>query len=62
MLKGFRLDSKETLDKILQKAKEHRLLMLRAGRNTLRILPTLTISNEEIDKGFDRFNEALLEV
>jgi len=62
MLKGFRLESKEILDEVLDKSKKYRLLMLKAGKNTLRILPTLSISNEEIDKGFDRFAKALSEI
>ncbi len=30
------------------------LIVLKAGRNTVRFLPPLTISKSEIDKGFER--------
>jgi acetylornithine aminotransferase len=59
MLRGFRLENQDILTKVIQKAKENKLLLLKAGRNTLRILPTLTITKDEIDLGFDRFEKTL---
>jgi len=35
------------------------LIVLKAGRNTVRFLPPLTISQSEIDKGFERFEKAI---
>jgi len=35
------------------------LIVLKAGRNTVRFLPSITISQTEIDEGFSRFEEAL---
>jgi acetylornithine aminotransferase len=34
-------------------------LVLKAGRNTVRFLPPLTITKNEIDKGFARFEKAV---
>ena len=59
LMKGFRLESAEILTQVLEKTKEHRLLMLKAGKNTLRILPSLIISKAEIDEGFKRLHSAL---
>jgi acetylornithine aminotransferase len=59
MLRGFRMQDLETLEKVIQKAKENKLLMLKAGKNTLRILPTLSITEKEINLGFARFEMAL---
>jgi acetylornithine aminotransferase len=38
---------------------EQKLIVLPAGRNTVRFLPALTITASEIDEGFKRFEEAL---
>jgi acetylornithine aminotransferase len=35
------------------------LVVLKAGRNTVRFLPSLTISKNEIDEGFKRLEKAL---
>ena len=35
------------------------LMILKAGKNTLRFLPPLTISKSEIDEGFKRLGYAL---
>jgi len=35
------------------------VLLLKAGRNTLRFLPPLTITREEMDEGFGRLVRAL---
>ena len=59
LMVGFRLQSAEVLTEVLQKAKENRLLMLKAGKNTLRILPSLIISKTEIDEGFNRLQATL---
>jgi acetylornithine aminotransferase len=36
------------------------LVVLKAGRNTVRFLPSITISKNEIDEGFKRFEKALI--
>jgi len=35
------------------------VMVLKAGRNTLRFLPPLTITKEEIDEGFKALNRAM---
>jgi len=52
MMCGLRVKDAETLTKIMQMAKENGVMVLKAGRNTLRLLPPLTITREEIDEGF----------
>ncbi len=58
LMRGLRISDEETLLKIIQEAKKNRVLLLRAGRNTLRFLPPLTITKAEIDKGFERLDNA----
>ena len=48
---GIELDSPETLQQTINKLKEHKLLAIKAGRNVLRLLPPLTISQEELERG-----------
>ncbi len=59
LMRGLRAKSAEIQSAIIQKAFEEGVLVLKAGRNTVRFLPPLTISKEEIDEGFDRFAKAL---
>ncbi len=59
LMRGIRAKDGETLGKILKAAMEHRVIILKAGRNTVRLLPSLTITKEEIDEGFVRFDAAL---
>lgn len=61
MMRGLRVRDAETLAKIINDAREkHGLLLLKAGKNTLRMLPPLTITKEEMHEGFERL-EALLD-
>jgi len=59
MMRGLRVKDAETLAKIIPAAHEKGLLVLKAGRNTLRFLPPLTITLEEIDLGFSRLEDAI---
>jgi len=52
MMCGLRVKNAETLAKIIANAKENGVMVLKAGKNTLRFLPPLTITKEEIDEGF----------
>ncbi len=52
MMCGLRVIDAETLGSIMSNAKENGVMVLRAGRNTLRFLPPLTITKEEINEGF----------
>jgi len=58
MMRGIRCKSADILASIIKKAFENGLLVLKAGQNTLRFLPPLTISKEEIDEGFKRLETA----
>ncbi|WP_457744827.1 acetylornithine transaminase [Sulfurimonas sp.] len=52
MMCGLRVKDAKTLTSIINLAKENGVMVLKAGRNTLRFLPPLTITKEEIDEGF----------
>ncbi|MBT5934834.1 aminotransferase class III-fold pyridoxal phosphate-dependent enzyme, partial [Sulfurimonas sp.] len=43
----------------INNSRENGVMLLRAGRNTLRFLPPLTITKEEIDAGFKALNTVM---
>jgi len=59
LMRGLRVKDAETLAKIINNGFENGILVLKAGKNTLRFLPPLTISKEEIDEGFKRLEQAV---
>ncbi|RAX51737.1 aspartate aminotransferase family protein [Helicobacter sp. 11-8110] len=59
LMRGLRLKDTESFNLFLQKTCENRVLVLKSGKNTVRFLPALTISKEEIDEGFERINRSL---
>jgi len=59
MMRGLRVADADTLGKIINGAREAGVLVLKAGRNTLRFLPPLTITKGEIDEGFVRLEKAM---
>lgn len=59
MMCGVRVKDADTLSKILTNAREEGVMVLKAGRNTLRLLPPLTITREEIDEGFKALERAV---
>ncbi len=59
---GLRCRDADTLSKIVQSAQEHGVMVLKAGRDTLRLLPPLTISKKEIDEGFAALESAAASV
>jgi acetylornithine aminotransferase len=59
MMCGLRVKDADTLTNIINVAREHGVMLLKAGRNTLRFLPPLTITKEEIDEGFKALNIAI---
>ena len=59
LMRGLRVKDDETLGSVIKKAFENGVLVLKAGKSTLRFLPPLTITKEEIDEGFKRLNDAL---
>jgi len=59
LMRGLRAKDNDTMKAVLTKSMENKLIVLPAGRNTVRFLPALTISTAEIDEGFKRFEQAL---
>lgn len=59
MMRGLRVVNGDTLSKIINAARDAGVLVLKAGRNTLRFLPPLTITKEEINEGFARLEKAM---
>ena len=59
MMRGLRAKDAQTLASIISNAREAGVMVLKAGRNTLRLLPPLTITKEEIDEGFARLEKAV---
>ncbi|MEA1983865.1 MAG: acetylornithine transaminase [Campylobacterota bacterium] len=59
MMCGLRVKDADTLASIMSNAKDNGVMVLRAGRNTLRFLPPLTITKEEIDEGFKALSIAV---
>ena len=53
MMCGLRAKNAETLSTVISNAREKGVMVLKAGKNTLRFLPPLTITKKEIDKGFE---------
>jgi acetylornithine aminotransferase len=62
MMCGLRVKDADTLGEIITKAKENGVMLLKAGRNTLRFLPPLTITKEEIDEGFKSLRSAICSI
>ena len=58
MMAGLRCKDAGTLGSIIDKAREAGVMVLKAGRDTLRLLPPLTISKKEIDEGFEALRSA----
>jgi acetylornithine/N-succinyldiaminopimelate aminotransferase len=62
LMRGLRAKSATIQSAIVQHAMEEGLIVLKAGRNTVRFLPSITISKEEIDEGFVRLEKAIASV
>ncbi len=58
LMRGLRCKNAEILSYAIQAAFDEGLLVLKAGKNTLRLLPPITISKEEVDEGFERMISA----
>ena len=59
LMRGVRCKDEEVLKKMIIIGFDAGVLLLRSGRNTLRFLPPLTITKEEIDEGFKRLQYAI---
>lgn len=58
LMRGLRCKDGDILPKAIKAAFDEGVLILRSGRGTLRFLPPLTISKDEIDEGFKRLYHA----
>ncbi len=59
LMRGLRAKDAVIVSAILERTMQEGLIVLKAGRNTVRFLPSLTITKDEIDEGFKRFEKAL---
>ena len=59
LMRGLRVKSADIQNSIVGNSLEEGLIILKAGRNTVRFLPSITISKSEIDEGFKRFEKAI---
>jgi len=59
LMRGLRAKSAEIQGSVLKNSLKEGLIVLKAGRNTVRFLPSITITKSEIDEGFKRFEAAI---
>jgi acetylornithine aminotransferase len=59
MMRGLRVKDGDTLNVILKGSMKNGVVVLKAGRNTVRFLPSLTITKDENNKGLERFEKVL---
>ena len=62
MLRGFQLNENVTAGDFGNIAREKGLLLVGAAENTIRLLPPLNTSKEEVDNAFDIINDIVLEL
>ncbi len=59
LMRGLRAKSAEVQAGVIKNCMAEGVIVLKAGRNTVRFLPSLTISKNEMDEGFKRFEKAI---
>lgn len=59
LMRGLRAKSSDIQMKTIKQCMKEGLIVLKAGRNTVRLLPSLTITKDEMDEGFKRFEKAI---
>lgn len=62
LMRGLRARDAETLSVFLESSFNNGVLVLKSGKNTARFLPSLTITKEEIDLGFERLESTLKDI
>ena len=62
MLRGFELNEKISASDFASVAREKGLLLVGAAENTIRLLPPLNTSEDEINEAFNTLNEVILEL
>ncbi|MFP4332115.1 MAG: aspartate aminotransferase family protein [Campylobacterales bacterium] len=59
LMRGLRAKSSDIQKEVIKEALKNRVIVLKAGRNTVRFLPPLTITKDEMSEGFRRFRAGL---
>lgn len=59
LMRGLRAKSADIQSAVIKNSMKEGVVVLKAGRNTVRFLPSLTISKSEIDEGFKRFEKVI---
>jgi len=59
LMRGLRAKDANIVSAVIKNSMQERVIVLKAGRNTVRFLPSLTITKDEIDEGFKRFEKAI---
>lgn len=59
LMRGLRAKSVDIQSAVIKNSMKEGVIVLKAGRNTVRFLPSLTISKSEIDEGFKRFEKVI---
>jgi len=59
LMRGLRAKSAEIQGSIITNCMAEGVVVLKAGRNTVRFLPSITITKNEIDEGFKRFEKVI---
>ncbi len=62
LMRGLRCKDAQVLSDAIKTCFDEGLLVLKAGQNTLRVLPPLTISKDEIKEGFKRMKNAFYKI
>lgn len=62
LMRGIRARDGEIQSAAIKAAFKNRVLILRSGRNTLRFLPPLTLTQGELEAGFGRLHKAFKEL
>jgi len=62
LMRGLRARSAEIQAATIKSAMKEGVVILKAGRNTVRFLPSITITKSEMDEGFKRLESALEKV
>ena len=62
LIRGLRVINDKILGSLITLCFNEGLLLLKAGKTTLRFLPALTITKEDVDEGFKRLENAISKI
>lgn len=62
LMRGVRAKSDRIQKEVIKQALAKRVVVLKAGKNTIRFVPPLTITKEEMNEGFSRLRAALVNI